>query len=369
MNLRMVISAASCVAVLAMVGCTGKSDKPADSKVAPVPITGVTVVTIAEEAVPELLEVVGTVKARHSAVISSRVPGTLTELRVREGDRVKKGQLIGLIESQENAAGAAGAQAAMEEARRGVEEAQSRKIMADVTFERFQKLFDEQAVTRQEFDMKQTERNVASHVVARAESRLKQAQEALRSASTVAGYGRLTSPTTGIVTGRNVDPGTTVYPAQPLLTVEEEGGYLLELAAPESLLGKIKPGISIQVSFGSGTYVEGKIAEIVPTVDPASRTFIAKVNLPDKGFRSGMYGRAQLAAGMTRGILVPRQSIREQGNLTSVWVVDKDGICRMRLVKIGKLVGERVEVLAGLSGGERIITAGSEKVVEGAQIR
>ena len=132
--------------------------------------------------------------------------------------------------------------AAVTEAERGVEEAAARKSLAEATFARYQKLYAEQAVTRQEFEGRQMERDVAVHGLARARRALGQSREAARAAGTTAGYTRITAPFSGIVTVKNADVGMTVFPGTPLITVEEEGHYRLEIAAPESLAGKVQPG-------------------------------------------------------------------------------------------------------------------------------
>jgi RND family efflux transporter MFP subunit len=120
---------------------------------------------------------------------------------------------------------------------------------------------------------------------------------------------------------------------------------------------------------GAGIAATGTVAEVVPAADPASRTFTAKVDLSGKGLKSGMFGRVTLPGGERKGILVPRGAIVERGALTSVWVVDPQNTVRMRLVKAGAPLGDRIEVMAGLAGGERIVTGGAEKVAEGATIR
>jgi len=82
-----------------------------------------------------------------------------------------------------------------------------------------------------------------------------------------------------------------------------------------------------------------------------------------------MFGRGVISLGSTvNGMLVARQAINVRGALTSVWVVDKDSIARMRLVKVGKVVGNMVEILSGLSDGERVVVSGSEKINEGAKV-
>jgi multidrug efflux pump subunit AcrA (membrane-fusion protein) len=94
-----------------------------------------------------------------------------------------------------------------------------------------------------------------------------------------------------------------------------------------------------------------------------------KIPLAVKGIRSGMFGRAAIATGTGReGLFVPAAAVQERGALTSLWVVDGNKVARLRLVKTGKKVGARVEILAGLSAGERIVASGADKVSEGAKV-
>ncbi len=366
-------SAAALFCLMTALIATGCSEKQENGKkeaaLAPV-VKGVVIETAKNAQLPDTLEVVGTVRARTSAMVSARVPGTISVLLVREGDRVRKGQVLARLDAQENVATAAVATAAIDEARRGLDEALTRRKLADTTFERYQKLFTEQAITRQEFDVKQAEKDLASQGVARAEARLKQAQEGSRAASVMADYTKIIAPISGVITAKQADLGATVFPAQPLLTIEDEGSYQLELSVPESLTSRIRPGTPANITMDAlNSSFTAKIAEIVPSADAASRTFTAKVNLSQKGLKSGMYGRAAINLGTsTNGIMVPARAVVERGALTSVWVVAKDGIARMRLVKTGKKIGERVEIMSGLSDGERLVTGETEKVVDGAKV-
>lgn len=349
----------------ATLGCGQKAEPTAQS--APVVVRGATVTTVAAQGIPELQEAVGSVKAKNSAVISARLTGSVSGVYAKEGERVGKGKLLASIEAAESGAAAAGALSGVEEASRALDESRSRKRLADATFDRYRKLFADQAVTRQEFDVRQSEQETATQGVARAEARLKQAREAAKAAGAVAGYGKVTAPIAGVVIAKQVEAGQTVFPGTPLFTVEGEGGYRLEVAAPEGLLGKVKPGdeVGIAVEGAPGT---GKVVEIVPLVDPASRTFTIKIELTGKGLRSGSYGKALFKTGSRQGVAVPASAVVERGALTSVWTVSPQGIARLRLVKLGDRLGDRVEVLSGLSAGEKIVTGGLDKVSDGAKV-
>jgi len=356
---------------LALAGCSGKEHESGNLQVEPAAlVTGITFETVKSGNFPETQEIVGTVHARTSAVVSTRIPGTVSVLRVREGERVRKGQLLAQLDAQENQANAAVATASIDEAQRELDEAQTRKRLADATFERYQRLFNEQAVTRQEFDNRQTERDLALQGVARSEAHLRRAREGSRAATTMADYNRIVAPISGIITSKQADLGATVFPAQPLMTIEDEGSYQLELAIPESMASTVKPGTPVQVTLDAlGSSFAAIISETVPSADPASRTFSAKIDLGQKGLKSGMFGRGAISHGSAvNRMLVPKLSIVERGALTSVWVVGKDNVARMRLVKVGKTVGDRVEILSGLSDGERVVVDGAVKVKEGSRV-
>jgi len=351
-----VVGHAFLTAVMLFLSIAGCADRGGEREEHPPVVTGLSLEKVVRVAVPERFEVVGTVRARNSARLSARISGTVSAISVREGDRVRRGALLITLTAPESTAGAAGAAHA-------VEEALARKRLADVTFERFSRLFEEQAVTRQELDTRRAERDMADQALARA-------RESARAAGAVAGYTRIIAPFSGIVSARSVDAGATVFPGMPLLTVEEEGSYRLEVNVPESLLGRVRIGQELVVSLDGGDgNRSGRVAEIVPKVDPVSRTFTVKLDIPSPGARSGRFGRALLPVGERKGITIPGTAITERGQLTFVWVVDAKKTARMRLVKPGETYGDRVEILAGLSDGDRIVTCGMEKVTDGATVK
>ncbi len=369
MSSRVTITALAAVMILTAAGCSKQS---AEQHAAPsVPaFKGAIVATVATTDLPEQMTAVGTVRAETSALLAARIPGVVATLAVREGDRVRKGQSLLTLHAQESTAGAVGAAAVVEEATHSLDEARSRQKLAESTFARYEKLLAEQAVTRQEFDQRQSEREVATQGVARAEARLTQAREAAKSATAIADYTRITAPITGIITQKNIDLGATVFPGSPLLTVEETDRYRLELAAPESLLGRVRVGQRVAVTLdGQASAQTGTVSEVVPQVDPATRTFLVKVSLAaTSGLRSGQYGQGAFTIGSSPGITVPRSAVREQGAITAVWIVDQAKTCRLRIIKPGRVMADRIEVIAGLTNGDQLIVGGTMPTVEGARV-
>jgi multidrug efflux system membrane fusion protein len=349
-------------------GCSDKGKIGAAGEQHPL-VRGATLETAAFVSVTERFEATGTVRARNSAVLSARIAGIVSGTHVKQGDRVARGRLLLTLDAPESLAGSAGAAFAVEEAQRAVDESLARNKLAGVTYERFAQLYQEQAATRQELDTHRAERDMAEQGLARSRARLAQVREAARSAGAIAGYTRITAPISGLVTVRPVDTGSTVFPGSPLLTIEEEGSLRLEVSVPETLLGKIRQGESVPVLLGGAAGTSsGTVVEIVPQVDPVSRTFMVKLDIPSKGVRSGVFGRALFPVGEKKGLLVAESAVMERGELTSVWVVDKQNIARLRLVKPGRTIGNRVEILAGLVAGERVVTGMVEKIVDGAKV-
>ncbi len=352
--------------IASTLGCDRKVEQATPS--APAVVHGATVAAVSAEAIPDLQEAVGTVKARSFALVASRIAGSVSAVYAKEGERVAKGKLLAGIEAAESGAAAAGAVAGVEEAGRALAESRSRKRLADATFERYRKLFGEQAVTRQEFEVRQSEQEVAAEGVARAEARLDQARQSAKAAGAVAGYGKVAAPIAGVIVAKQAETGQTVFPGTPLFTIEGDDGFRLEAQVPEALLGKVTPGEQVGIAV-EGAPATGRVSEVVPTVDPASRTFTVKIDLPARGLRSGAFGKALIKVGSRQGIAVPAAAVVERGALTSVWAVSPEGIARLRLVKLGRVLGSRVEVLSGLTAGEKIVTAGAERVSDGVKLQ
>jgi len=109
--------------------------------------------------------------------------------------------------------------------------------------------------------------------------------------------------------------------------------------------------------------------QIVPAADAASRSFLVKIELPaDPRLRSGLFGRAQFSRGERQSLLIPRTAVIERGQLQGVFVLDQNKIATMRYVTLGKSYGDKVEVLAGLQGGERVVAKPGELDLNGKRI-
>ncbi|HEV2115609.1 MAG TPA: efflux RND transporter periplasmic adaptor subunit, partial [Terriglobales bacterium] len=200
---------------------------------------------------------------------------------------------------------------------------------------------------------------------------LAQAQATLTQAQTTLGYTRVRAPFDGVVTEKRADPGTLASPGMALLVVEDQRRFRLEASVDEGDIHLVKLGQGVPVTLDSlpGAHFSGRVAQIVPAADPASRSFVVKVELPaDARLRSGLFGRAHIARGQRQAILLPRSAVLDRGQLQGIYVIGDDKVATLRYITLGKADGEQVEVLSGLEGGERVVAAPGNRELGGKRV-
>lgn len=344
-------------------------------------------------------EAVGTVASKTTSSLASKIMGQVTAVHVREGDRVRAGQVVVEIEARDVAATVSRARAGVAEAEQGVVEAdraiqaaeqaraaaEANRDLARVTHERYARLLEARSASRQEFDEVEARfktasaqlRSASSNVEAlrarrsQALARIEQARAESRGAAVALGYAKVVAFADGVVTRKAVEVGMMATPGAPLLTIEDASTYRLEAAVEESYATRVRVGDEVPVrvdALGAGE-VAGRVAEITPSADPASRTVVVKIDLPaDPALRSGQYGSAAFPSGERNAVLVPRGAVVERGQLTGLFVVGSAGVARLRFVTLGKQFGDSVEILSGLEEGERFVTAPVAGLAEGRTI-
>ncbi len=348
-------------------------------------VTGVEIITAGSGPRERIAEVVGTVRAKKTASVASQVLGRITSLPVAEGTRVEKGAVLATIDDTAIRAQLAAAEAMVAEAEAGSEEveraiaqAEAGKVLAEKTYERFRKLYEEKVVTPQEFDEIEVKRTVAVKEYERALDRraqmaakFSQARAQADSARAMLSYTLVTAPFAGIVAEKRVDAGSMAVPGMPIVVLEETGRYRIEASAPETYLGTLKVGSRVRVVLdgGGGQEMTGSVSEVVPTVDPASRTFTVKVDLPRGAvLRTGMFGRVLFPVGKDTILLVPQRAILRVGGYDGLYIVSADNVARLVMVKTGRTFGDGVEILSGIDPGTRVAVSPLERLVDGARV-
>lgn len=367
--IRIFILALLAPGLLVFSGCKDKV-KPGTAGTAREAVSGVTSTKIIPSAVDEFYEASGTVKASNTSTISSRLMGTITSLKVREGERVHAGQVLITIDDRDVIQKVKAAEAGYREAQKALDGSKENRSLAETTYQRYKKLYDEKALSQHEIDQITTQKRVADLEYERVQEMVNRARAGLEEAKVYHDFTKITSPVSGIVTEKKTDPGSMAAPGMPLLTIENTSSFNVEISADEGLSGKLKTGMAVDVLIDAlGKKISGRISEIVPSIDPMSRTFLVKIGVQTEGLKGGLYAKVRIPAGKKEALLVPAGSIVEKGQLTGVYAVDEKGVITYRLIRSGKRYDGGVEVLSGLNPGEKIITEGMSKAVDGGIIK
>lgn len=333
-------------------------------------------------AFPQLTIVSGTVRSANISPISAKLTGNVTRVLVSEGDRVRAGQPLLEIDARDvrakadqALAGTAEVEQAIDGANAAVSAAEANANFANATYKRFAALRERGSVSPQEFEEVAAKKAGADAQLEQARrgrdallARRNQARAAVAEAETFLGYSILRSPVDGIVTARMIDPGAMAAPGMPLLTVEETSHYRAEAVLDESLAQSVRQGDLVTLDDGNRRF-DAHVTNITPSVDPSTRGALVKIDLPaNSGLRSGTFVKVGFATGTKNAITVPETALNRRGELTSVYVVDKDGFARMRLVTLGDAQKSGIEVLSGLDDGERIVPQIPNELRDGAKV-
>jgi len=378
------LRATAILSAAVLLAACGEKGRHGEGPLAPTVVSGVEVVTLQPVARETVGEAVGTVRAKTAAAVAPQMMGRLTAVLVAEGAGVPAGAVLATLDDQaaraqlSAAEGAvAEAESAREEAERAVAQAEAGAILAEKTHARFRNLLAEKVVTQQEFDevdakrtvaLKEHERMIAKR--AQADGRTAQAKGAAGAARTALAYAKVTAPFSGVVVEKRADVGAMAVPGVPLFLLEDPRSHRIEASVSETYLPFLRVGSPVQVvlDVDPGVSFSVIVTEVVPTIDPASRTFTVKADLPPGKARSGQSGKVRFAAGKGTVLAVPKQAITRTGGSDGVFSVGSDNVARLSPVTLGAEFGDRVEVLSGLSAGARVAVTPADRLVDGAVV-
>ncbi len=291
--------------------------------------------------IPDQVEIMGNLQAFQTAVISSRISGTITKIDVIPGTQVKKGDVLVEINADEINAQLLQAKAELDQAARNLE--------------REKKLLQRKATTVE--------------TVKALEDVHKIALAGFKEAQIMFGYTTITAPFDGQITKKLADVGELVNLGSALLHLENSSQYQVSTNIPETLALHLKLGMIRTVTVPSaGLTTEGIISEIAPIADPTTHTVPIKLDISSqKNLRSGQFARITIPGQEVNTIIIPEESVIVKGQLECVFVV-VDNRARLRLVRTGQTYPEGKEILTGLNEGDMIITEGADKVADGQQV-
>ncbi len=365
-------------------GC-GDGIEPGHTPAGELPTVSAAVETAKLQTKPFLYEAVGTITARTASTLSGKLMGTVAEVRVGEGAVVKEGDILVVLDQRQVSAQYEQARAALAEARRAEASARSAREaakagadLARTTYERYLQLLKENSVSRQEFDEVSARHRQAEATLAQTTSmleaagdRVQQAQAMLESAQVSRKDAVVRAPYGGRITAKMIDVGDLASPGTPFFTIEKEGVFCADLVLPEDHIESVRldQQVTVKIPALGEARVTGLIGRIVPSADRRSRSFLVKVALPENPrIRSGMFARVLIPVGKSGMIQIPDTALVRRGQLTGIFLVDPEGRAGFRLIRVGKRLGDRIEVLSGLHEGDRYVIAPPPELVDGAKV-
>ena len=287
----------------------------------------------------------GVVEAVQQAELSAQTSGRVTVVAADVNDRVVAGAVLLRLTAVEQQAGANTARAQLRAADAAAAEAQA-------NYARYAALGDKQFVSRLQLDQARAARDAA--VAGRDAARAQLAQ-----AGQLADYTVVRAPFAGIVSARRVEPGESIAPGQPLMSMYAPGALRIEVQVPESDAVAIRAANKARVSLADGRTVDAASITVFPAADPATHSVAVRVTLPDVDAAPAPGATAKVLFPIAGGGAlprIPRGALVQRGEITGVYVLADGKRLSLRQLRLGQRINEQVEVLAGLKPGEVIAT-------------
>jgi RND family efflux transporter MFP subunit len=334
-----------------LAGCSRNEAPPED-------VRPVRALTLATGTVGSTAEFSGDVRPRYESRLGFRVGGKISARKVDVGTVVKRGQVLMQLDPQDLRLGQAQAQA-------NLRAAQTNYDLARADLKRYQDLRSQNFVAQAVLDQKLA----AAHS---AQANVEAARAASREQANQTGYANLESDTDGVVTGIDAEVGQVVQAGTPVVRVARTDEKEVVIGVPEDQVDELRKvsGVNVRLWADPSRSIPGKIREISPVADPATRTYTVKVAIPARDdVRLGMTAVVQLAhAGVGSAIKVPLSALYQNKGATSVWVIE-NGAVRLVPVQVGGVSGNDVLLAGGVKPGQTIVTAGVNLLKPGQKVK
>jgi RND family efflux transporter MFP subunit len=328
-------------------------------------------VKVETQKIADYYTAIGTVRSRDEIEIIPRIVARILEVKVRSGDRVEKGQVLAKLDAKDLSAVVsqgqqrlAAASAQITVAEEQVNSAKASLELAKAELDRTRALFEKNAAAKRDYDKalagyRQAEAGLQQAIQQKkaASSNYAAAQHSIKQAEAGLGYATIISPIDGVVAERMADPGDMGNPASMIMRVFDPQSLMLEVPVRESLVSEITIDSEIEYDVPAlKKEFKGTVKEIVPAVDPRTRTFLVKICIENsEGLMPGMFGTLSVPLKTDRNIiLIPETSISRTGQLESVFETVNGKILKRQIRTIPASRGLR-EVVSGLKHGQTII--------------
>jgi RND family efflux transporter MFP subunit len=336
------------------------------------------------------------VESRNSVTLASKLSGAIVEIMAQEGATLKAGDPIMRIDDKDLQSRDQGFVATMAQVASERQALEAQAAHAKANLERLSRLLTQKVISQDDFEKARTEYLALARGVDANTARENAVAAQKAELKSLSAYTRINAPFDGVLTRRYVDRGAFVNAGQPLAMLDDvSSGFDLVAQVDESLLPDLAPGRQVAAALPElkPEPFAAKVSAVVGRVDPATRTFKLKTELPHGDSvqpKTGMYGRVFLPVRVSKKLLLPVECLRMRGDLPTVFVVDTSGVVSFRVIKPGghftqvMLEGKPfltdsetfefsdspayVEVLSGLAAGERVVCSKTETLRQGDRL-
>src|SRR5690554_2096215 len=350
------------IAFLLTIGLTISCSKKEEKQISELPAISVTINETAGSNSGKYVTASGKIEAENSANISTRMMGYVTSVKVKTGQKVSKGQLLATISSTD-------LQAKKAQAEAGVNQATAMYNSAKRDYDRFVILFSQKSASQKEMDDMTTHFEMAK-------AGLETAKQMKNEVMAQFSYTNITAPFSGTVTGTFVKEGDMANPGMPIVSVEGTSKLQAVVMVSESEISNIKNGMTTDVNIKSlDKTIKGKVVEVSTSARNTGGQYIVKIDLDKtENVLSGMFVNAvfpiekSVEKTTTNLVLIPQEAIITQGQLKGIYVVNDNNTAILRWLRLGKTYGNNIEVLSGLSSGEKYIVSADGRLFNGVRI-
>lgn len=324
------------------------------------PIRAVKVMTVGASAYSSSHEYAGEVRAQSESRLGFRVGGKLIKRQAELGQHVNAGQVLAQLDPQDYrlAADAARAQAAV---------AATNRNLAAADFKRYQALKDQNFISGAELERREA-------TLKAAQAQLDQAQSQLAVQGNQTSYAVLTADVAGIVTAIDAEPGQVVAAGAPVVRIAADGVRDVVFSVPEDKVAVLKVGAPVRIRvWAQGTELQGRVREVAASSDPVTRTYPVKVSIdantpPPLGSTVYVVSDTSATAG-TPVIKLPTSALRQEGQTTTVWVLDKSRMTvSSQVIQVATADGNEIVVASGLQPGMLVVSAGVHVLSPGQKV-